>query len=153
MRRGHHADVDANRIRAADALDKAVLQHAQESHLGIERQLADFVEEQRAHVGPLEPALPRVGRAGEAAFLVAEELRVDQLARNRTAIHADERARVAIAAIVNRAGDQFLARAGLAEDQHRHVRAADHVDPLHHLPQAGVFADDRLACVFAAEAD
>ncbi len=37
----------------------AVLQHAQQAHLRGERQLADLVEEERAAVGALEPALAR----------------------------------------------------------------------------------------------
>ena len=104
-------------------------------HLRIQRQLADFIQEQRAHVGPLEPALPRFVRAGEAALLVAEQLRVDQLARNRAAIDAQERPAVPVAAIVNRARNQLLAGARFAQDQHRHFGAAHQVDALHHLRQ------------------
>ena len=39
---------------AADALELALLQHAQQLRLRLERQLADLVEEQRAAVGELE---------------------------------------------------------------------------------------------------
>ena len=46
----------------ADALERAVLQHAQQPHLRRERQLADLVEEQRAAVGALEPTLARARR-------------------------------------------------------------------------------------------
>ena len=54
-------------------------------------ELADLVEEERAAVGLLEPALaPRRG-AGERALLVAEELGVDQLRGNRAAVHPPER--------------------------------------------------------------
>ena len=42
--------------RAADALELALLEHAQELHLGHRRELADLVEEQRAAVGQLEAA-------------------------------------------------------------------------------------------------
>ena len=42
---------------AADALELAVLDHAQELGLQLERQLADLVEEERAAVGELEAAL------------------------------------------------------------------------------------------------
>ena len=91
VRRRDDANIDANRLRAADPLDVAILQHAQKADLGVERQLADFVEEQRAAVGPLEPTLAGFRGAGEGAPLVAEELRVDQLAGNGAAIDADER--------------------------------------------------------------
>ena len=36
---------------AADGIDLAVLQGAQQLHLGVERQFADLVEEQRAAIG------------------------------------------------------------------------------------------------------
>ena len=63
MRGGDDADVDADRPLAADAHDFAVLHDAQQAHLRGERQLADFVEEQGAAVGLLEPALaPRDAR-------------------------------------------------------------------------------------------
>ena len=49
-------------LRAADALELALLQHAQQLRLQLERQLADLVEEQRAAVGQLELALLRADR-------------------------------------------------------------------------------------------
>ena len=75
----------------ADALHPAVLQDAQHPHLGRRRQFADLVEEQRAAVGPLEPAPPGLDRAGERAPLMTEQLRVDQLRRNRAAVDPIER--------------------------------------------------------------
>ena len=57
MRGGDDAHVDVERLAAADALEAAVLQDAQQPHLRRQRQLADLVEEQRAAVGALEPAL------------------------------------------------------------------------------------------------
>ena len=47
------------RVVAAEALELAGLQHAQQLHLALERQVADLVEEQRAAVGRLERALAR----------------------------------------------------------------------------------------------
>ena len=57
MRGRDDADVDVDRALAADADDLAVLHDAQQPHLRRERELADLVEEQRAAVGLLEPAL------------------------------------------------------------------------------------------------
>ena len=54
--RGDDADVDSERLLSADPLERAVLEHAQQPHLRVERQLANLVEEQRAAVGALEPA-------------------------------------------------------------------------------------------------
>jgi hypothetical protein len=40
-----YADIDFNGLRAADAFEFTFLQQPQECHLSVQRQLADFVEE------------------------------------------------------------------------------------------------------------
>src|SRR5439155_25651747 len=83
--RGHEAHVDAERLRRADALDLLPLEEAEELRLGRGRQLAQLVEEERPSVRRLgEPALAGE-RAREGALLVAEELRLDELSRQRGA--------------------------------------------------------------------
>ena len=57
--------------------DLALLQHAQELGLEVERQVADLVEEERAAVGQLEQAGPVARGAGEGA------LRSGRTARSR----------------------------------------------------------------------
>src|SRR5262249_34330227 len=83
-------------------------------------------EQQRAAVRRLEQAAMRAVRAGERAFLVAEELGLEQVLRHRAAIDRDERLILARARPVDRAREQLLARAGLARDQHASVGAGDH---------------------------
>jgi hypothetical protein len=90
VRRGDDAHVYVQRALPADALEAAVLEDAQQAHLGRRRQLAHLVEEQRAAVGALEPALPLAGGPGEAAALVSEELGVHKAGRDRAAVHAQE---------------------------------------------------------------
>ena len=41
----YYADIDFNRLRAADAFEFTFLQHPQECNLSVQRQPADFVEE------------------------------------------------------------------------------------------------------------
>src|ERR1700681_3028983 len=41
----YYADIDFNRLRTADAFELTFLQHPQGCNLGVQRQLADFVEE------------------------------------------------------------------------------------------------------------
>ena len=74
----------------ADGIDLAVLQGAQQLHLGVERQLADLVEEQRAPVGFEEFADAFLDGAGEGALLVAEQDALDQVLGDRAAIDGDE---------------------------------------------------------------
>ena len=56
VRRRDDAHVDRVRAVVADPLVLALLQHAQQLALQIERDLADLVEEDRAAVGELEAA-------------------------------------------------------------------------------------------------
>src|SRR6185437_17060324 len=84
-----------------------------------ERQLADLVEEEGAAVGGLEEADLLVARAREGAALVAEQLGFDELLGQRRAVDGDERLVGARPVEMQRACDQLLAGAGLAEDQHR----------------------------------
>ena len=125
---GDDAHVHAPRVARADRHDLAVLEHAQQLRLERRRHVADLVEEQRAAVRQLEPSLAIGGRAGERAAHVAEEHRLGQLAGDGDAVHRDERRLRARAAAVNRAGDELLAGAALAGDQH--VRAGELMQPL-----------------------
>ena len=64
----------------ADALELALLQHAQKLALELERDFADLVEEQRAAVGEFEAAdAGRAARRLECALGVAEEFAFEQL--------------------------------------------------------------------------
>src|SRR5213079_1385492 len=93
--------------------------------------------------------LPEVARrrAGERALLVAEQLRFDQLRGDRRAVDADERPLAPRAALVDRARDELLARAGLAKAAHTRLGRRDAVhlrhDALHRLarPHQLVAAD------------
>ena len=78
--RADHAHLDLALAVAAQALEAAGLEHAQQLHLPGRRQRADLVEEQRAAVGGLELALARALRAGVGAGLGAEQFGLDQLA-------------------------------------------------------------------------
>ena len=63
----------------------------------------------------------RAAGAGEGALLVAEQFAFDQVARDRGHVDGDERAAFALAVIVQRARDEFLAGARFAGDHHRQV--------------------------------
>ncbi len=111
--------VDADGLDAADPLELALLEGAQELHLHLDGDLADLVEEERAAGGELEPARLGRDRAGEGAALVAEQLTLDQLLRDGRAVHLDERLAAARRVVVQRAGDELLAGAALPRDEHR----------------------------------
>ena len=56
VRGGDHAHVGLQRLVAADAVEVAVGEHAQQARLQVGRHVADLVEEERAALGLLEPA-------------------------------------------------------------------------------------------------
>jgi hypothetical protein len=71
VRRCHDPQVHVDRLRAAKPLDLTLLEHAQQLHLRVERQVANLVEKDRGLVGELEaarlarqrPPLPHRGTA------------------------------------------------------------------------------------------
>ena len=68
-----------------------LLQHAQQLDLRAGRHVADFIQENRAVIGLLEPAdAPQFG-AGERAAFVAEQFAFQQRFGNGGAIDGDER--------------------------------------------------------------
>ena len=59
---GDQADVDLDRVDAAQPHELLLLDDPQELRLGLDRDVADLVEEDRAVVGDLEQALLRGDR-------------------------------------------------------------------------------------------
>ena len=106
---------------AADALDGQVLDGAQELGLRGQGQVGDFVEKQRAAVGVLELAAA-AAHARRRALLDAEELGLEQRLDERRAIDGDERTVPAPAQVVDLTGDELLADAALAFEQHGEIR-------------------------------
>ena len=103
---------------AADPLELAFLEDAEQLGLRLGGQLADLVEEERAAVGQLEPADPAGDRAGERPLLVAEQLALDEARGQGRAVDLDQRLTGPPARGVDGPGDQLLAGAGLAGDEH-----------------------------------
>ncbi len=138
MSRGDDPHVAAHRPVAAHAFEGAFLEHAQELHLHLQRHIADFVEEQGAPFGELETPLPGRECARESAFLVPEQFAFQQVRGNGAAIHRHERVAGTAGQLVDVARHHFLARAGLAEDQHVGVVRRDLLDqPMHRTHGAG----------------
>src|SRR5439155_9815170 len=110
--------------------------------------LADLVEKQRSARSILESADPAFGRAGERAGLVPEQLRLEQVRGDRTAVDDDKLRASARARIVQRLGDALLAGAGLALDQHRRIgrgHALELREQLAHLRARADQRSERLA--------
>src|SRR5262249_8921395 len=119
----------------------------QELDLHLGRQLADLVQEDRAAVRELEATRPALGGTREGAALVTEELALDEPARQRRTVDLDERPAAARAPRVDRARDQLLSSAGLAEDEDRGVRRRHQIDLLEGARQRPALPDDLLEVV------
>ena len=142
VRGADDAHVDLLRRRRADGANLALLQDAQQLGLQGERHLADLVEEQRAAVGDLEEALLVVVGAGERALLVAEQLALEQVLRHRRAVLRHEQLVAPARPGSGRRGDQLLAGAGLALDEHGDARVDDLLELLEDLAHRRRLADD-----------
>src|SRR5204863_3481295 len=84
------AHVDRTRLDAADALDLARLDDAQERRLQLGRHVADLVEEDGAPRRRLEQAGLRLRRTRERALLVTEQLALEQALGHGRAVDRDE---------------------------------------------------------------
>ena len=104
-------------------------------------QLADFVEKQGAAVGHFKQADAMLVGAGEGASAMAEQFALDEVLRQGAAIDGDERHVGPRALVVDGAGDQLLAGAGFAEDQHGRIGGSDLGDELPNALHGAVCAD------------
>ena len=77
----HDPHLHRERLPAADPRERPLLDEPQQLHLHRQRDLAHLVEQQRPSVCQFQPASSSVGRAGEGARLVAEQLRLHQRLR------------------------------------------------------------------------
>ena len=104
-----------------------------------ERQLADLVEEERAARGLLEKPLAVAVGVGEGALAMPEQLGLEQGVGDGAAVDGDEGPAVARREPVDGAGDQLLAGARLAVDEHRGLELGDlahGAEEVEHLPAA-----------------
>src|SRR5579883_875526 len=108
------ADVDPERLILADPADFPRFEEAEQLHLDAPVELADLVEEQGAPVGDLEKSLAVVIGAGEGPLAMAEELALNEVLGQGTAVDRDEGPVGAPALVVEAARDQLLPQIGRA---------------------------------------
>ena len=128
----------------AHAAHLAVLQRAQELGLQRQRHLADLVQEEGAAARLLEEAAARTRGARERTLAVTEELRLEELRRERGDVHGDEGLSGAQAVGVERTGDNLLARPRLAEDRHRRVAGREARGALEELLHGRTLGDHAI---------
>ncbi len=135
-------DVHLDRLHAAEAHEVALLDDAQQLRLRLERDVADFVEEDAPLVGEIEHPLLGIDGAGEGALDVAEQRRLEEIRRKISGVDRDERSIRSRRVRVDRARDEFLAGPALALDENRRAARCRLDDQIEDLPHLRALADD-----------
>ncbi len=110
--------VNRNGLVPTDTLDGTLLEEPQQVDLQVLGQIADFVEEQGAAVGRFNETNLALVSIRERAFLVTEQLRLDQRRGQCCAVDGHERAVGALGLLVYETRGQFFSGAAVAGDQH-----------------------------------
>ena len=116
---GNQARCDRDRFGAAQALESALLEHAQELGLRGRRKRRDFIQHDGSRAGHFQPAELALDRAGEGAAFVAEQFRFDEFLRQAGAIDFQEGRIAPRAEFVDQAREMILAGAAFSGDEKR----------------------------------
>ena len=112
----------------SQGLDFFLLQNPQQFGLQPKGEVADLIEQDGAADGFFEKALLVLGGIGKGPLAVAEELAFqDGLGQGRAVDH-HHLPGAALAEAVDGPGGHLFAGAALSQEQHRHVRAGQHLD-------------------------
>src|SRR6266851_943605 len=146
------ARLDAQRLRAAEAFERAFLQNAQKFSLRSGRERGDLIENDGAVAAELEAAELTLNRASESTALVAEEFAFDKLWRKAGAIDFQEGRVAAGAEFVNQARKVVLAGTALAGDQESGRRGGNLFGEFKETERGGILGDPRQsACGHCCE--
>src|SRR5258708_2719093 len=112
--------------------------------LQCRRDIAYFVQNQRAFIGHFEaPDLLSDG-SGKGTLLVTEQFAFQKIQRNGRAIEFYESAPDALTCIVNGMRDEFFSRAGFPLDEDSRISASHLLYLFENRFQGGALADDPL---------
>src|SRR5262249_41920415 len=126
------ADIDLDALGAADALETALLQYAEQFSLHGGRHIANFIKKDRAAVRQLEAAATLADGAGERALFMPEQLAFQQSLGKSGAIDSDHRTRARVRRVVDGPRDLLFTRTRFALDQDRRIRVGDVLDQFEH---------------------
>ncbi len=114
---GDDPEIAAQGGGAAHPAEFPGLQHPQQVNLHLHGNVAHFVQEEGAGIGHFQAALLGVFGVGEGAFLVAEELALQELLGEGPAVDGNEGGVAPRALGMDGPGHQFFAGAGFPGDQ------------------------------------
>ena len=139
---GNDAHIHLDGFHPTEAHELALLHHAQQLGLRLERDVADLVEEDAAFVREIEQTLLGVDGTGEGALDVTKEGGLEQVGRKVARVDGDERLVRAGGVAVDRARDQFLTGAAFPGDEDRRPARRRLDDEVENLFHPRTLADD-----------
>src|SRR5205823_14814624 len=142
---------DLDRVRIADTLEFALLQHAQQLRLQRGAHRPDFVQEEGALVRLFEASLASAHGAGERAAHMTEQLGFEQRLRNGAAVDRNEAIRAARAVVMNGARGELFSRSRLASDQDGARRRGHGLEQLKQLAHDAAVPDQVLSSIALLE--
>ena len=131
-------------IGAAHAAIGAGFEQPQELDLHAQRDVAHLIEKQRAAVGGFHQTGLGMGGPREGAFLVPEQLGLEQALGQAGAVDHHDGLRLAMAGGMDRVGHPFLARARFSPQQHAGLRRGHAGHQVEHVPEGRGFAHQRV---------
>src|SRR5258705_3937703 len=125
-----------------------LLQDAQQLRLHRRRDVAYFVQKQRAFVSHFEASDLLRDRTGEGALLMTEQLAFQKIQRNGRAIKLYKWATEALTGVVNGMCDELLACTGFPLDEDSRVGWRNLLHLVENRFQSGAIADDPIESTF-----
>ena len=111
------ADIDLNRPDSTHTTDFVLLEDPEKFGLLGWTDVADFILEDGASMGNLKKPLLQGMGPRKRSFLMPEQLTLKKALGERPTIHGDEGRLPSRAVVMDGPGDEFLAGAGLADEQ------------------------------------
>src|SRR5207302_7198921 len=130
--------------RPAQPFELMVLQNPKQLGLQLQRDFADFVEEESALIRQFQAPNLLADRSSKCTLLVAEQFAFQQTGGNGSAIQADETSVLTLAGAMDGAGDQPLAGSSFPQKQDRRLADGDDRNLIQHLFEGRTLSDDLL---------
>jgi hypothetical protein len=136
------ADIGGEGMTGTDAFEGALAEEPEEFDLDGRVDLPDFIQKKGPAVGLLKPSNSLLVGAGEGALFVTEQLAFEESRGQGGAMDGDQGLLRPRAELADGFGDQFLARAAFALNEHGCARGGHLMDDVEYLPHGFGVAND-----------
>ena len=129
---GQNAHVDPTGRFSSQTARLVILKKPEQAHLRFRRHFTYFIQKNGAAVRQFKLSrLSSLVGSGKRPGFIAEQFALHQIARNRAAVHDDERLAPTGGSIVNGVGEQLFTGAAFAKDQRGYVAFGREFGQLH----------------------